>query len=171
MAVRKPRDELDHPNKAKGTLKAQMEKKEIHVSQDMVERMAALGCTDIEIAAIIGCSRSTLRNNFQPLMAKGRASMSYSIRRKMFELAMAGNMAALMVLDKKVCQKYENPDEGILESQPTESDNEAREVLKKILLRELERDLKECNSIVDSSSPLLQGLSPRLLASEFTRTG
>lgn len=69
----------------------------------LVQKLAEMGCTLAEIAAFPGvdCDKSTLSRRFATVIDKGRSIGNISIRRKQFEVAMAGNVAMLIWLGKQ----------------------------------------------------------------------
>ena len=61
------------------------------IDPKQVQEMAAVGCTNAEIAKILGFIKTTaLANNFNKELELGRAEMCMSLRRRQFELAMEG---------------------------------------------------------------------------------
>lgn len=74
-------------------------KKEINPEQ--VQKLAAIGCTDVEIGEIIGCSHDTLTRRFKDELITGRANGKASLRRKQYEQALSGNVAMLIWLGKQ----------------------------------------------------------------------
>ncbi len=79
--------------------------KEINVA--LVEVLAAVGCTDEEIAANAGCSVRTLQRRFAGSIKKGRAKAKASLRRKQYQLAMEGNVAMLIWLGKNLLGQHD----------------------------------------------------------------
>lgn len=66
-----------------------------------VEKLAALHCTLEEIGTIVGCSVDTLSRRFADAIEKGRAHGKASLKRRQYELAMAGNATMLIWLGKQ----------------------------------------------------------------------
>jgi hypothetical protein len=62
-----------------------------------VQRLAALGCKDTEIADWFGIDGNTLRYNFSVELIKGRESLKQSLRRAMLHNAIVNNSAALQI--------------------------------------------------------------------------
>ena len=62
-----------------------------------VQRLAALGCKDIEIADWFGIDGNTLRYNFSVELIKGRESLKQSLRRAMLHNAISNNNAAVQI--------------------------------------------------------------------------
>jgi hypothetical protein len=67
------------------------------VRDEDVYKLAALGCTDREIATWFGCDEQTLRYNFKEIMAKGREDLKQVLRRAMLHNAVANNNAAVQI--------------------------------------------------------------------------
>ncbi len=64
-------------------------------------QMAMEDCTVEEIAYEMGVHRETLYGNYSDLMLKGRALGNKSLKWKMFQLAMKGNVSILIWLSKQ----------------------------------------------------------------------
>lgn len=54
--------------------------KEIALTEDQIEQLAAFGCTDSEIAVLAGVSEGTVKRSFDPLLKKGRAALRSNLR-------------------------------------------------------------------------------------------
>lgn len=75
-----------------------------------VQRLAALGCKDTEIADWFGIDGNTLRYNFSVELIKGRESLKQSLRRAMLHNAISNNNAALQIfLAKNFLGMSDNP--------------------------------------------------------------
>lgn len=75
-----------------------------------VQRLAALGCKDIEIADWFGIDGNTLRYNFSVELIKGRESLKQSLRRAMLHNAISNNNAAVQIfLAKNLLGMSDNP--------------------------------------------------------------
>lgn len=72
-----------------------------------VEQLAAIQCTDGEIAAVLNCSRDTIlrrkaeNSDFAAAIEKGRESGKASLRRMQWRAANAGNTGMLVWLGKQ----------------------------------------------------------------------
>lgn len=65
----------------------------------LVEELAAIGCTQMDIAEAIGVGLRTLQergDDFRTAYSKGRSAQKSSLRRKLYQLAMQGNVKALL---------------------------------------------------------------------------
>ena len=71
------------------------------VDATLVEELAKIMASRAEIAAIAGCSVSTLDRRFDAAIKKGNDYAKASIRRRQFECAMAGNVTMLIWLGKQ----------------------------------------------------------------------
>lgn len=97
-----------------------------------VEDLAHIECTQDEIAAILGCERSTLTNEnnrplFEPAFKRGSDGGKASLRRKQYEVAMKGNCSMLIWLGKQYLGQSEKLDTNI--GSDEESKKLAREYL------------------------------------------
>lgn len=50
------------------------------LAEAQIEQLAAVGCTDSEIATLAGLSESQLKDSFRPLLTKGRAALRERLR-------------------------------------------------------------------------------------------
>lgn len=67
------------------------------VPPEEVEDLAALGCTDRDIANWFGIDENTLRYNFSDYLTKGRENLKISLRRAMLKNACVNNNAAVQI--------------------------------------------------------------------------
>jgi len=72
-----------------------------------LEKLCGIQCTDEEIAAFFGVSTRTIERrrkvqSFADVMERGRAKGRASVRRNLFKLANAGNVAAAIFLSKNL---------------------------------------------------------------------
>lgn len=79
------------------------------VNPEDIYKLAALGCTDREIAIWFDIDEQTLRYNFKDIMAKGRQDMKTSLRNAMFKNALNGNAALQIFLAKNMLGMSDNP--------------------------------------------------------------
>lgn len=71
------------------------------VDPSEVEKLAAIGCKDVEIANWLGIKPDTLRRNFAGELVKGREGMRISLRRAMLSNAIQNNNAVLQIFLSK----------------------------------------------------------------------
>jgi DNA-binding CsgD family transcriptional regulator len=50
------------------------------LTAEQIEQLAAVGCTDTEIATLAGISEGTLKRSFDPLLKKGRSDLRSNLR-------------------------------------------------------------------------------------------
>jgi hypothetical protein len=72
-----------------------------------LEKLCGMQCTDEEIAAFFGISTRTIERRrkvkrFQDIMENAKAKGRVSVRRSLFKLASAGNVAAAIFLSKNL---------------------------------------------------------------------
>lgn len=75
-------------------------KKEI--SEDQVRELASINCSYAEIAAVVGCSVSTLTDRFQQTIKEGLEHGKSSLKRVMWKAAMGGNITMMIWLSKQM---------------------------------------------------------------------
>jgi hypothetical protein len=86
-------------------------RKRVVVPKDVYE-LAALGCSDREIAQWFDINEDTLRYNFADIMQKGREDLKHSLRRAQIKLALSGNAVMLIWLGKNILGQQETPTNG-----------------------------------------------------------
>lgn len=79
------------------------------VTPEDVYKLAALGCSDREIATWFDVKEDTLRYNFAEIMAKGRQEMKTALRNAMFKNALGGNAALQIFLAKNLLGMSDTP--------------------------------------------------------------
>lgn len=79
------------------------------VSPDDVYKLAAMACTDREIARWFDINEDTLRYNFADILEKGRTDLKMSLRRAQIDLALKGNAVMLIFLGKNMLGQSDNP--------------------------------------------------------------
>jgi len=77
-------------------------RKLLEIKAKDVEALASYGCTNSEIASFFGCDRTTITKRFSRIVAKGRDAGKIRLRKKQFEVAVAGNVSMLIWLGKQV---------------------------------------------------------------------
>jgi hypothetical protein len=83
-------------------------RKKVVVPED-IYKLAAIGCTDAEIATWFDIEYSTLRYNFSETIAKGRQDLKAALRTAMIKNAMNGNAALQIFLSKNLLGYSDNP--------------------------------------------------------------
>jgi len=79
------------------------------VFDEDVYKLAAMGCSDSEIANWFDIKLDTLRYNFANIIAKGRDDLKQSLRRSQIKLALSGNATMLIWLGKNILGQQETP--------------------------------------------------------------
>lgn len=62
-----------------------------------MRKLAALSCSDRDIADFLGIKEDTLRYNFADILLKGRAEVRITLRRAMLDNACRNNSAAVQI--------------------------------------------------------------------------
>ena len=86
-------------------------RKRIVPPKDVYE-LAAIGCTDREIARWFDVDENTLRYNFSDILEKGREDLKHSLRRAQIRLALGGNAVMLIWLGKNLLGQSDNVTES-----------------------------------------------------------
>ena len=80
------------------------------IDPEEVEKLAALGCRDTEIANFFGIQYDTLRNNFSEQLTKGREDLKITLRRAMLNNACKNMNAAVQIfLAKNILGMSDTP--------------------------------------------------------------
>lgn len=77
----------------------------IKLDTTQVEKLAAIGCTKVEMAAFFNCSVDTLDRNYADYITKGRENGKVSLRRLMWDQGHKGNSTALKYLVHNVLKE------------------------------------------------------------------
>jgi hypothetical protein len=87
----------------------QIGRAKVVVNPEEVQKLAALGSSDKEIANWFNVPVSTLRDNFRVELGKGREQLNQSLRKAQIKLAMSGNATMLIWLGKNILGQSDNP--------------------------------------------------------------
>jgi len=79
------------------------------VAPEDVYQLAAIGCSDAEIAKWFDIKYDTLRYNFADIIDKGREDVKMSLRRAMLKNALGGNAVMQIWLSKNMLGMSDNP--------------------------------------------------------------
>jgi hypothetical protein len=91
----------------KGGKRPQAGRKPVKIDLEQVEKLAAIQCTEAEIASVLGVSERTIERrkqqpDFAEAMARGKARGRVSLRRNLWSLANKGQPAANIFLAKNL---------------------------------------------------------------------
>ena len=94
--------------------------KKYNIDTKQLEKLAAFGCTDTEIASFFGCSSDLIRKSYSENLTKGRDAGKIRLRKLQWNAAEKGNVTMLIWLGKQVLGqveksevKWENPVDGV----------------------------------------------------------
>ena len=94
--------------------------KKYKLDTDQVTKLAAFGCTNVEIASFFDCSESLLCKSYSRFLTKGREKGKIRLRQLQWRAAEKGSHTMLIWLGKQVLgqsekteHSWENPIEGI----------------------------------------------------------
>ena len=73
----------------------------INIDLDILGNLASIGCTQEEIASVVGVSARTLQRNFADIIDRFKNKGKASLRKKMYEKAMKGNDKLMIWLSKQ----------------------------------------------------------------------
>lgn len=107
----------------------------LELDTNLIEKLASIQCSKVEIASIMGCSVDTLDNRYSENVSKGREQGKMTLRRKMYESAMGGNAVMMIFLSKnylgmsdKVETKVKDEGSDALTKENEQLQNELRRV-------------------------------------------
>lgn len=72
------------------------------IDKEKIRELASQSCTVAEIATEVGCAETTILHKFAGPLRMGRAQCSMRLRKKQYELALAGNNTMLVWLGKQL---------------------------------------------------------------------
>ena len=76
--------------------------KKYDIDTKQVEKLAALGCTNTEIASFFGCSKDLISKSYSTNVAKGKEKGKIRLRKLQWNAAEKGNVPMLIWLGKQV---------------------------------------------------------------------
>jgi hypothetical protein len=79
------------------------------VNPDDIFKLAALGCTNQEIARWFDINKDTLIYNFSDVLDKGREDLKLRLRQAQLKLALGGNAVMLIWLGKQILGQTDQP--------------------------------------------------------------
>ena len=82
----------------------------IEIDSDQVRKLAAMQCTNVEIAAFFDCDEGTIRKRFSDILSKGREGGKISLRRMQWQSAEKGNTSMLIWLGKQYLGQSDKKD-------------------------------------------------------------
>lgn len=72
------------------------------VDAEMVVKLAAIGCTNKEIASVLNCNDDHLARAYKDELSRGREQGKTRLRQKQMEVALSGNTTMLIWLGKQI---------------------------------------------------------------------
>ena len=81
------------------------------IDPDQVQKLAQIGCSVGEIAAVLSCSPDTLQRRFAAVIKEGHEHRNSSLRRKQYEVAINGNATTLIWLGKQFLGQRDKQEE------------------------------------------------------------
>ena len=75
--------------------------KKYDIDPKQVEKLAAYGCTNTEIASFFGCDESTIRKGYSEFITKGKSSGKIRLRKLQWRAAERGSVPILIWLGKQ----------------------------------------------------------------------
>ena len=99
----------------------------IIVPPQEVEDLAAIGCSNVDIANWFGVTEQSIRYNFSENLIRGREQLKQTLRRAQLKLALTGNAVMLIWLGKNILGQTDSPQSTQQEVLPF-SDDELDEI-------------------------------------------
>ena len=84
--------------------------KKYNIDTEQVEKLAGLGCTNVEIASFFGCDESLIRKSYSEYIVKGREKGKIRLSQLQMKEAQKGNVAMLIWLGKQVLGQSDKQD-------------------------------------------------------------
>lgn len=78
-----------------------MARPKIKIDEDQLLKLAAMHCTNVEIAAFFDVSKDTIERNYAAILAKGREQGKIKLRRLQWTSAEKGNVVMQIWLGKQ----------------------------------------------------------------------
>lgn len=98
-----------------------MARPKLEIDEETVKKLAALNCSMEEIGHVVGCSIDTLERRFAAAIKEGRSHGKVSLKRKMYDAAMAGNITMMIWLSKNLLGYTDKTEQVSVNKQETEA--------------------------------------------------
>ena len=112
-----------------------MARPKLQISNEDVEKLAAIGCTTKEIATFFDCSDDTIERRFAGPLHKGREKGKTRLRRSMWQAVDRGNITMMIWLSKQILGMREKIEQTTEESSDEDFDSMSKEDLNRIIER------------------------------------
>jgi len=89
------------------------------LTEEQIERLASIGCTDHEIAALAGLSETEIKRSFGPLLKSGRGKLRERLRSAQVARALDGSDTMLIWLGKQYLEQRDKHDNANTHSGPS----------------------------------------------------
>jgi transcription initiation factor TFIIIB Brf1 subunit/transcription initiation factor TFIIB len=112
-----------------------MARPKLKIDEGLIENLAKIHCTTVEIAAVIGVDEGTIRKRYSDKIAKWREGGKTTLRRLQWHAATKGNTAMLIWLGKQILgqtDKMENKLSGGIDTHDSRLDKLSQETLDKM---------------------------------------
>ena len=76
--------------------------KKYNIDTEQVEKLASIGCTNIEIGSFFGCSPDLLEKSYSEFLTKGRDKGKIRLRQLQWKAAEQGSHTMLIWLGKQI---------------------------------------------------------------------
>lgn len=87
--------------------------KPLWLTPEQIELLAAIGCTDPDIAALAGASEAHIQKKYRTELTTGRAKLRERLRRRQVERAMEGSDQMLIWLGKQYLEQRDRSDQHV----------------------------------------------------------
>lgn len=105
--------EAEKPKKKKGGPQPGSGRPKLQIDGESVYQLALIHCTIPEIASVLRCDQSVIKDRFSTDLHRGHESGQMSMKRKMHEVAMSGDVKMLIWLSKqRLKYRDSQPDEA-----------------------------------------------------------
>jgi hypothetical protein len=74
-----------------------MGRRKVAITADQVERLARIGCTQDEIAEVLGCAQATISLRYSMEYARARATLKMSLRRAQVRRAVKDRSDTMLI--------------------------------------------------------------------------
>lgn len=103
------------------------------VNLDLLCKLAAVGLSNAEVAAILECSADLIETRYRAELDEGRNRARASVKRKQFEMAMAGNVTMLVWVGKNLCGQADKSEVTGKDGEPLYRPIDREELIGKLL--------------------------------------
>jgi hypothetical protein len=139
-----------------------MARPKLNIDPNQILKLAAMGCSNREIAAFVDCDESTIRDRFPAEVQKGRENGKTKLRRLMWQNAEKGNAVMQIWLSKNILGYVDKTEQSLVSKNEINvvssmTKEQAQKLLKKEQLKQTELQSTEEKEPKEAQNAVTKG--------------